>query len=107
MSKKKKNVAVREEYKPDPPKPVMDTDVLHTFLCTQMVPKASDEIRVNAEFMWERFNCERHRVNVWSSVQEPGAFCKTHTIIASFFLHYDRATETIEDMTIHEKLTKI
>lgn len=106
-TKKKKIVVEREEDKPKAPEPFIDPDLLQAFLDRKLTPQESTKVtNIYSGFLWEKFGCERYRINAWGADLKPGSFCKTHLILASFFLHYNRETETLEDITIQTKSQK-
>ena len=96
---KKKKV---QEYKepPKPPSPTIPNDILKAFLDRHVkTGDASNITQITDGFLWKVEGVERYRVNVWMKRDVEGQYCHDNYIGYTWFLHYNRADQTLTDKT--------
>ena len=98
------NVPVKKtEVKP----PSIPKKVLNEFLEKKIRLKDIKNVSLIEDgFLWTGNNTQRYRINVWVSEEIEGQYCLKHYIKYSFFVHYDKVTETITDKTVAPKPDK-
>tara|TARA_R100000742_G_C4250262_1_gene68658 strand:+ start:65 stop:415 length:351 start_codon:yes stop_codon:yes gene_type:complete len=104
-TKKKK----AQEYKepPSPPKPTIPNDILKAFLDRHIKTEDAGKVsQVSDGFLWKKGNLERYRINVWIKQFVEGQYCANYSIDYSWFVHFDRDSQTLTDKTIAPKPQK-
>lgn len=98
---KPKKTVTKRERKPDPPKPIIDPDLLNAFLHAELTLGEAAKIkRVESKFLWGK-DVERYRINVWmAETHSEDPFGAKNYIGKSYYLHYDRKGKSIADKTI-------
>jgi len=102
MKSTKRKKKVQEEYiEPKaPPKPTIPNDILKTFLDRHVTVSDTVNItQVTDGFLWEKGGIERYRVNVWMKRDVEGQYCHDNYIGYTWFLQFDRDSETLTDKT--------
>jgi hypothetical protein len=86
---------------PEPPKPTLPNDILKAFLDRHIkIEDVPNITQVSDTFLWERGSLERYRVNVWMKENLEGQYVNRNYIGYTWFLHFDRDTDTLTDKTI-------
>ncbi len=101
--KRKKNVKRPDiKKKPDPKIPA---DILSEFLEEKVKVRDMPNVKtIRNNFLWEKNETQRYRINVWVEEYVDGRYCPKVYIKYSFFVHYNKKTKKIEDLTIEQTL---
>ena len=83
-------------------KQMIPEDTLTDWIDQNVDTSGVNIIKVRDHYMWTQGDIERHRLDVFEKyeVEGEGEFCWTNRISErSFFLHYDRSNDKINDKT--------
>ncbi len=106
-TKKQKKVEQQEPVEAPKKKPTIPNEILKQYLDERI--ELGDVRKINKVvdgFLWEKGDIQRYRINVWMKEPIEGMFCDRHWIGYSWFVHYYKNTEVIEDKTIAPKPKK-
>jgi len=102
MKSTKRKKKVQDDYiePAKPPKPTIPNDILKAFLDRHVTVSDTVNItQVTDGFLWEKGGIERYRVNVWMKRDVEGQYCHDNYIGYTWFLQFDRDSETLTDKT--------
>lgn len=86
---------------PEPPRPTLPNDILKAFLDRHIkVEDAPNITQISDAFLWAQGGLERYRVNVWMKEDIEGQYVSRNYIGYTWFLHFDRDTDTLTDKTL-------
>lgn len=103
-TKRRKPVKKKAEFKkiPDPKIP---KDVLNSLLEDKIkLSEISNVYRIRDNFLWEKGDVQRYRVNVWVQEYQELKYCPKVYIKYSFFVQYNKNTKEIKDLTIKQTI---
>ena len=87
--------------------PSIPKKVLDDFLQEKVkIKKMRNVSMIEDGFLWTANNTQRFRINVWVAEEIENHYCLKNYIKHSFFVHYDKVTETITDKTVVAKPEK-
>jgi hypothetical protein len=105
MAKTKRRRTTRKKEQVNKADPKLPQDILDNFLAEEiLVKEISNVSRIRDNFLWEKNNIQRFRINVWIEERVEGRYCPKVYIKHSFFVHYNKETKQITDKTIEQTI---
>ena len=87
------------------PDPKIPKDVFNAFLEDKIkVSEISNVCRVRDNFLWEKGDVQRYRINIWVEEYQELKYCPKVYIKHSFFVQYNKKTKKIKDLTIEQTI---
>ena len=105
MAKTKRKKAAKVAETKNKPEPKIPADILTEFLEEKVKVRDMPNVKtIRNNFLWEKSGTQRYRINVWVEEYIDGRYCPKVYIKYSFFVHYNKKTKEIEDLTIEQTI---